>query len=75
MDRDKGTWNDSSGAAFGSIKQVAESFMGEKKKRQRLSEERQGPAKRSLKPSADVAPVDDNGFARKEPAVLRASIR
>jgi hypothetical protein len=44
---------------------VAESSVREKRKRERLSEEQQDPAKRSLNPSADVAPLDDNGFARR----------
>jgi hypothetical protein len=70
MDRDKGTWNESSEAGVWVNKASGRIVHWRKKKRQRLSEERQGPAKRSLKSSADVAPVDDNGFARRAGEII-----
>jgi hypothetical protein len=70
MDRDKGTWNESSEAGVWVNKASGRIVHWRKKKRQRLSEERQGPAKRSLKSSADVAPVDDNGFARRAREII-----
>jgi hypothetical protein len=49
---------------------MAESSMGEKKKRESFSEEQQGRTKRSWKSNAAVAPVDDNGFAHRAGEII-----